>query len=73
MCHFQVVWIGQDEEGLTDIRDLEDKLKVQKYVPVLIQFYSYANLPASTQVSIAKMFSLTLITTISEREYRYIV
>ena len=38
-CHqfmhnnFQMVWIGQDESGLADIRDLEDKLKVHTAVP----------------------------------------
>ena len=28
MHYFQMIWIGQDESGLADIRDLEDKLKV---------------------------------------------
>ena len=32
MYHLQMVWISQDESGQADIKDLEDKLKVGKYL-----------------------------------------
>lgn len=29
---FQMVWVDQDESGLADIKDLETKLKVYRYL-----------------------------------------